>query len=312
MESATESAPIDACPASPPRAGRWRLVRRWVILFAVFYAVWCGVLYYNQDRMLFPAEFAPAPGPMLYNAKTIQLERPIEGGKVVAWFIPAPKLKPGTISPVVIFFHGNAEIIDFQDTIVQGYQKLGCSVLLPEYRGYGRSDGTPSEAAIIDDALYFHDQIIQRHDVDRLRIFFHGRSVGGGPAAGLAIRRTPRVLILESTFTSVAAMARAYFAPSFLVKNAFHVDDILEMLDAPVLIFHGAHDDIIPVGHGHALRDIARRATYVEYDCMHNDFPGSKNEEDYWNRIRSFLSSAEVLSDEPRKSPLRLDRLGMP
>ncbi|MCG8403809.1 MAG: alpha/beta hydrolase [Phycisphaerales bacterium] len=280
----------------PRRPLRQRPWFRLVIYVAAFYMVWCTILYSWQDSLLFPAEMAAEPLPRLYSAKTVELIRDLDsGGKVVAWFIPAPTLKPR--SPCIIYFHGNAEIIDHQHTVVEGYLRLGCSVLLPEYRGYGRSAGSPSEKGIVEDAVYFHDEIVKRDDVDKSRVVFHGRSLGGGPAAQLAARRKPKLLILESTFSSAAAMAHKYFAPMFLVKHPFRTDHVLESLDVPVLLFHGSRDDIIPVEHGRKLRDLAFDATYVEFDCRHNDFPGHDNEEKYWADIERFMEKHGVIGD---------------
>jgi fermentation-respiration switch protein FrsA (DUF1100 family) len=236
---------------------------------------------------------------LLYDATTKEIRLEIEGGgQVVAWLIPALPLESGKPAPLVVYFHGNAEIIDYQDTIVSGYRRLGCSVLLPEYRGYGRSAGKPSEAAIVADAVKFYDEVMKRPDIDSSRVIFHGRSLGGGPAAALAARRMPRALVLESTFTSVTAMASKYFAPSFLVKNKFQTDRVLPALSIPVLILHGTNDDIIPVAHGRKLSKLARHGTYIEYNCKHNDFPGDGNEEAYWGEVARFLRGAGVIADD--------------
>jgi len=267
-----------------------RIIARGVVFAAALYVLWCGTLYFYQDKLLFPADLAPDPLPLLYDATTEEISFELEdGGSVVAWFIPAIDLKQGDSAPVVVFFHGNAEIIDYQSTAVEGYRRLGCSVLLPEYRGYGRCGGKPSEKGIVVDAVQFYDELVKRPDVDASRVFFHGRSLGGGPATQLAARRKPSALILESTFSSAASMASEYWAPWFLVSNPFRTDRVLEGLDVPILIFHGSRDDIIPVSHGRELRDIARQGTYVEYDCRHNDFPGRDNEETYWKDIERFL-----------------------
>jgi fermentation-respiration switch protein FrsA (DUF1100 family) len=256
------------------------------------------VLYFLQDWMLFPANLAPAPAAQRYSATTEELRLDIDGGgQVVAWFIPA--LSPPTIPvPLVVYFHGNAEIIDYQWPVIEGYQRMGCSILLPEYRGYGRAAGEPSEHAIVADSVRFLDLVLQRSDVDRRRVILHGRSLGGGVAAGVATQRPPQAMILESTFASVAAMASRYLVPSCLVKNKFHVDRVVETLDVPLLLFHGTNDDIIPVKHGRKLRELARRGTYVEYDCRHNDFPGAGNEEAYWGEIAGFLRREGIVVDD--------------
>jgi len=288
-----ESAPIPA--AKPKRRFPWRFL----VYLAFIYTVWCTTLYLFQDKLLFPADVAPDPLPTeKYDASTLVLERTLEeGGKVVAWYMLPHDPHHAQPAPLVIFFHGNAELIDYQSFMVEGYHRLGFGVLLPEYRGYGRSAGVPSEQGIVDDAIYFYDKVIDLSSVDRIRIVMHGRSLGGGPAAGLAAARRPAALVLESTFTSAASMAHKYFAPSFLAKSPFWVDRVVESLDAPILILHGTHDDIIPVAHGRALRELARRPTYIEYDCAHNDFPGDANEEQYWNDIADFLAAAGVIED---------------
>ncbi len=287
------------------RASRplWKRILARVIFF---YVVWCTVLYFYQDKLLFPRDLTGPPLKRLYNSRTEQLERNVPGvGKVVAWVIRPPGLAPGAKTPLVVYFHGNAELIDDQDVAILRYERLGFSILLPEYRGYGRSAGTPSEEAIVSDAIYFFDETLKRPDIDPSKIVIHGRSVGGGPAARLAAVRKPKALILESTFSSAASMAHKYWAPAFLAKNPFHTDRVVESLDIPILIFHGTHDSIIPVWHGRALRDLARKCTYVEFDCDHNDFPGTDNDGKYWGHIEQFLrdSGMAKMSAEWKMAP---------
>lgn len=250
--------------------------------------------------MLFPRDLTGPPLKRLFHSQTITLERDVAGvGKVVAWYIRPPDVPPTAKTPLAVFFHGNAELIDDQDAIIAGYHKHGVSVLLPEYRGYGRSAGTPSEEGIVSDAVYFYDKAIKRPDIDPTRVVIHGRSVGGGPAALLAEQRPPRALILESTFTSAASFAHKYFAPAFLAKSPFYVDRVVEALDVPILIFHGCNDVIVPVWHGRALRDLAKKGTYIEFSCDHNDFPGLDNDEKYWGQIDQFLRETGVTTIAP-------------
>jgi len=262
------------------------------------YLVWCATLYFMQDTILFPASAAGPPSPLMYNYATVQLERDVpEVGRVAAWFVPAQLAAPDKPLPLAVYFHGNAELIDQQHDIISFYRRHDCNVLLPEYRGYGRSAGRPSQDAILDDAAYFLAEALKRPGVDPARVVFHGRSLGGGPAALLAMKHKPTVLILESTFSSAAAMAGRYFVPGFLVKNPFHVDRAVAALDIPILLFHGTTDDIIPVSHGRRLRDLAKRGTYVEYNCDHNHFPGSPdNETDYWQHIKTCLTNNKILT----------------
>jgi len=274
-----------------------------MIYLVLGYIAWCAALYfYGQDKILFPRSFAPPPRPTPYSSDTVVVRLDIErGGQVEAWFIPTPGVSAQKPGPVVVFFHGNGEIIDYLDDIIAGYHRLGCSVFLPEYRGYGRSAGKPSEKAICADAIRFYDELIQRADVDKSRIVFSGRSLGGGVAAKLATQRKPAALILQSTFKSVASMAWRVGAPPFLVRHPFRTDRAVAGLDVPMLIFHGTRDSIIPVRHGRKLRDLAPHAVYVEYNCMHNNFPGNGNEETYWQEIGKFLRRNNII--EKQRNP---------
>lgn len=294
----------------PPTASRRRkgILKRIVLYPLALYATYCIVLYFVQDSLIFPRDMAPPPLRFPPIAETLEWDRQRPDGTTgAAWFIPAPDASPESPEPAVIFFHGNAEIIDHQVDLINGYRSMGVSVLLPEYPGYGRSEGAPGERAIVDDAAYFLGELSKRTDVDPSRIYLHGRSIGGGPAAQLAARREPAALILESTFTSMASFADGYFAPRFLVRHPFRTDRVVETLRAPLLILHGSRDTIVPVRHAHRLRDLARQSThvsFVEYDCGHVDFPARENEADYWRSIETFLRKTAGLGANA-KSPAR-------
>ena len=270
-----------------------------MIYFLAIYAIWLALLYfYWQDRILFPRHMIPASPFTVYNEATVVLTIGIEGGgQVEAWFIPAPGVSAERPGPAVVFFHGNGEIIDWQEEIVAAYRRLGCSVLLPEYRGYGRSAGKPSEKEICADAVRFYDELIKRADVDKSRIVFHGRSLGGGVAADVSTQRKPAALILQSTFKNVAGMAWRVGAPPFLVRHPFRTDRAIANAGFPVLMFHGSRDGIVPVSHGRRLHALVPHSIYVEYECGHNDFPGLANEEAYWSEIRDFLSRNGIVKE---------------
>lgn len=296
-----------AAAENTPNARPGRVVRRLALRGAAYallgYVAWCAALYFWQDRLIFPADVAgtPLPGEPRPPAETLTL--PIAGGgEVVAWFAPAPAIGLGAPAPMVIYCHGNAELIDFQDFVLAGYRRLGVSVLLPEYRGYGRSAGKPSQTAIVGDIVRFHDLLAGRPGVDASRIILHGHSLGGGVAAQVAVQRRPAALILQSTFTSLASFSSRYLAPSFLARHPFRTDRVLPTLDVPLLIMHGARDEIVPVAHGRRLRQLAPGATYMEFDCGHLDMPGDGNRQAYWELIRRFLSENGILRESPDSS----------
>lgn len=285
-------------PAKHNRRGK--VIRRVLLYPLLLYATYCVAMYFFQEHLLFPADMAPAPALTTdrYARNTTVIKIEIDGGGTnEAWFIPAVNASATQPAPVAIFFHGNAEIIDYLDEIVMPYRQMGMSVYLPEYRGYGRGKGRPSEAAILGDALRFYDELIKRPDVDKSRVVIHGRSLGGGPATYLASQRPAKALVLQSVFTSTSDMANTFGAPGFVARHAFRNDRIIPTLDLPILIAHGTSDDVIPIAQGRKLASLAKRATFLEYPCDHNGFPGDGHEEEWWKEVASFLRKAGVLPE---------------
>jgi fermentation-respiration switch protein FrsA (DUF1100 family) len=127
------------------------------------------------------------------------------------------------------------------------------NLVLPEYRGYGRSGGKPSQATILADLVRIHDQMVTRPEVDPSRVLFHGRSIGGGVVCALAAVRKPHAMILMSTFTSIHDVAKKWFVPKSLIADPFESLEVVRTLDIPILVVHGTEDRLIPPSHGHAL-----------------------------------------------------------
>lgn len=298
--------PIEArsvSAAAHPGTHRWRFIKRLAIIAGAVivgvYAVWWITLYSLQDNLLFPLTQLPAPSKAPRFPGTTPLKIVLEdGGEVHAWLIRAPGASQAQPAPLVVYFHGNAELIDYLDDIVATYWKWGCNILLPEYRGYGHSAGKPSQAAIREDFKEFFDWAVKQPEVDPTRVIYHGRSVGAAVAVDVATYRKPRAIILESTFTSMTDMAHELMAPGFLVKNPFPTDEVLPMLDVPSLILHGTRDDIIRVSHGRTLHALTPGSEYIEFDAGHNDFPGKGRLGEYWGGIRQFLLARHLVPAE--------------
>lgn len=263
---------------------------------AVIAAAYYALAWSLQRWILFPrylprysAAPAPPPGAEVWHVDSPQ--GPVEG-----WFFPAAGASAATPRPAIVCAHGNAEVIDRWTEEARRFQEMGLHVLLPEYRGYGRSAGTPSEQAIAADFEIFFDRLAARADVDPRRIAFHGRSVGVATVLSLATRRPPAALVLQSGFSSMAEMARGYLLPRALVRDPFDNLAALRAVSAPVLILHGRHDTIVPVEHALALAAAAGpRARLELLDCDHNDCPPDGEEEAFWERIRAFLAAKGVL-----------------
>lgn len=244
-------------------------------VLASVYAVFCIAACSLQDSMVFPRHVAnqgtPA-GPPRSGIEQHWLD--IDGARIEAWYIPAPGRTAENPGPAVMFFHGNGALIDYSLNIADIYTSLGVSVLLPEYRGYGRSGGRPSEGGIAADMIRWHDWLAKQPGVNTDQVIYHGQSLGGGVAGALSRSHPPAALILHSTFTSITAIAAHMGVPAFLVRNKFHTDEVLKSYQGPLLIMHGLQDTAIPVAHGRELARIAAtHAIYIEGPGGHNDYP---------------------------------------
>lgn len=283
-----------------PRSSRgtgYTRVRRviWGVLF-ILAAVYVGLAligYAVQDSLVFPRSMANA-APMAAPPVGVEVLRvETEPGVVVeGWLLEGEGRSADSPGPAVVFLHGNAERIDNCLDHAREYQRRGFTVLLPEYRGYGNSGGKPSQRGIVQDVLSMHRLLIARPEVDGEKVIYHGRSLGGGVAAQVAVslEHPPAAMVLESTFTSITSFASRYFIPGFLVRHPFRTDRVLPEIACPVLLLHGTGDRVVPIAHSRALARLAQDATLVEMSGGHNDFPHDWAA--YWDQIDRFLGTA--------------------
>ena len=191
--------------------------------------------------------------------------------------------------------HGNGELIDYWPDEFEVPRRWGAGVLLVEYAGYGRSDGTASEKSITEGMLAAYDWAAQQADIDGSRIIPYGRSLGGGAALAIVARRVRSPpSILESSFSSVAAFASGFGAPAFLVRDKFDNVSAIRAFRGPTLILHGDRDDIVPPHHARTLAEAASNATLQFLPCGHNDCPRP------WAEVRAFLDRHQLLDPDHR------------
>jgi fermentation-respiration switch protein FrsA (DUF1100 family) len=209
-----------------------------------------------------------------------------EQGDVEWWLFKGDGVDESHRGPAVLMAHGNGELIDFYLNRAKTYQRMGFTVLLGEYRGYGRSAGRPSRKRIASDYRRFYDHLLSLSIVDSSRIVFHGRSLGGSVLSELSRNRPPAAIIVESTFTSIKAMAHG--APDILLSDNYDTVSALLTYQGPILIIHGIRDDVVPVKHALEMKKDIPNAKLILYDCGHSDGPPVW--EIYWEDITEFLN----------------------
>jgi fermentation-respiration switch protein FrsA (DUF1100 family) len=238
----------------------------------------CGAVATLQNELIFPnAAEGPLARPTPPGATAYWFEAR-DGSRVEGWLFLPPGASPAAPAPAVIFFHGNSDYIETKLEYPQFYIERGVACLMVEYRGYRRSTGTPTEAALAEDADGFYDWLAARPDIDRTRIAAHGHSMGAAVAAGLATRRPIRALVMVSAFRSLPAMLGRYYVPSFLASGRFDNEHAVQAYSGPILLVHGANDEIVPVAQGRRLAALAGdRARLVIVSPDDHDVPWDWN-----------------------------------
>jgi fermentation-respiration switch protein FrsA (DUF1100 family) len=265
------------------------------LLCTVSYA-WGGIGMWSafQRKMIFfpTSVLAYTPGDLGLAYEDVRI-RTSDGVTLHGWMIPCD----GS-DMTLLFFHGNAGNIGDRVDNIRRFHEIGLQVFILDYRGYGLSEGTPSEQGLYEDAQAAYAHLLSRDDVDKERITIFGRSLGGAVAVDLASRVPCRRLILESTFSSAADMA-GHILPILplgrFVTERFDSASKIDKVRAPLLQFHGTQDEIVPYQLGRKLHESAREPKeFVSIPgATHNDtyYVGGRA---YFEKIRSFISESDA------------------
>jgi alpha-beta hydrolase superfamily lysophospholipase len=241
------------------RARRWRWAVGLLAVLVSVYALAVGLMAWQQERLLFrPVKVAPGQLPSLPpGVDAVQV--PVDGAVLTAWHLRQPGAKG-----VVFFLHGNGGDLESWFTHPEFWREAGFDVFMIDYRGYGQSTGhIRSEAQLHADVRRAWDQVAPAYAGRRKVIY--GRSLGTGLAAALASEVQADLLVLVSPYQSLTeVVAEQYpWVPTALLRYPMPTDAWLPQVDAPVLIFHGEADRLIPFAQGARLAQVARRATLV-------------------------------------------------
>jgi fermentation-respiration switch protein FrsA (DUF1100 family) len=168
-----------------------------------------------------------------------------------AWYLPNP-----TSQKALLWFHGNAENIGYGLGQLAFYARLAVNVFAVDYRGYGKSEGSPDEAGVYRDADAAYDYLVQERHIQPKNVIIFGHSLGGAVAIDLAARRECGGLIVQSSFTSAKDMARRTLRiPLFeyIPKSQFNSLSKIRQVRAAILIVHGTRDETVPFSMGQRL-----------------------------------------------------------
>ncbi len=192
-----------------------------------------------------------------------------DGVKLSGWWIPSDNPR-GT----VLFCHGNGGNVSSCLDSVELINRLGLNLLIFDYRGYGRSGGSPSEQGTYADADAAWEYLVDVRKIPPDEMVVWGRSLGGPIAARTASEHTSGLVVLESTFTSLQELVadRFFRAPSWVLADYAHDTRLhLGKVDAPVLVIHSPDDEVVPFAHGRRLYDaIKTPKSFLQIRGDHN------------------------------------------
>ena len=287
---------MDAGPVPPRGSGPVLFPRRTLVVAGIvgflFIAGGFVATYLIQRFVTFPRPPPSAwnPGALQANGgERVWLEA--DGARVEAWYLPP--LSTTRPAALLIYAHGNGELIDMRAGDFSTLRAAGIGVLQVEYPGYGRSEGSPSDDSLTAALVAAHDWAASDPRIDARRILGYGRSLGGGAIAQLAARRPLAALVLESTFENFEEVVMAYGVPRYLLINQFDTRAVLARYDGPVLLLHGTLDRTFDARNARALAAVARRATLHLESCGHNDCPPR------WDLVLGFLATNAVCRQAP-------------
>ena len=269
-------------------------------LLAAAYVAISAIVFLARNRIVFPVRGGPAGAPQRFGfakGESVAI-RTADGARLAGWFLPPTEPVPAPW-PVLLWFHGNGETVAGLADVLRAFQPPRAALLALDFRGYGASTGRPTVANTLQDADTAIAWLRARPEVDAERIVVYGRSVGSGPAIQAAATHRVAGLVLESAFTSLAAMARVHFKifPSFLAGPGFDNLNTIARVACPVLVIHGDRDRTIPIVMGRAL---AKRAPLVHEFWVipradHND-TYTLGGDAYAKRVRQFVERATAVT----------------
>jgi fermentation-respiration switch protein FrsA (DUF1100 family) len=256
------------------------------LLFA--YLAFVLLIYLVQRRLQYFPDASLVARPLGEDLKTLEevTLQAADGVRIRAWYWPG--VRPDNI----LMFHGNAGHRGHRIDWARGFHELGYGVFLLDYRGYGGSEGSPTEEGFCLDARAALTWLRQKPG----RVIYLGESLGSGPAVELALHQPPAALILHAPFTSAVDVGRTaypYLPVRLLLKDKYENDRKIAKVRSPVLIIHGERDSVIPFHLGRKLFELAAdpKEWLAIPDADHNDlaFAGGRR---YWDTIESFLEKA--------------------
>lgn len=237
-----------------------RFLRKVLVAGVIAYGIAAGYMYLNQRNFVFvPTGELETPESKGLDGVAVETVTMADGTNVTVW---TAEPRPG--APTVMYFHGNSSNLSARHKRFKHVLDSGYGLYAPTYRGYSGSEGSPSEAAFISDALEHYDRLT----ATGAPVILHGESLGTGVATAVAEQRPDaKLLVLEAPYTALVDIASEQYPwlpVAALMKDPMPTRERIKKVQSPILILHGTKDRIIPVEHGKRLYDLAPEPKSLE------------------------------------------------
>ncbi|MCD6249493.1 MAG: alpha/beta hydrolase [candidate division Zixibacteria bacterium] len=269
-------------------------------LLVVLFVALSIMVYFRQGRVIFvpsrEIEIRPDQVGLVWEDVFIEVA---DGERVHAWYFP---IEGGVVtSRTVLFCHGNAGNISHRLQTVQLLLELGSNALIFDYRGFGRSDGKPTENNMYADARAVYHWLLKEKQITPSDVFLFGRSLGGAVAIDLAVSNECAGVVVESSFTSIVDMGRRlypYMPVPLLARYRFDSISKIGQIESKVLITHSPDDEMVPYEMGRQLYEAASdNCTFVVLTGGHNDQSYFYNT-NYRNGLQEFFGTGGATAAE--------------
>jgi fermentation-respiration switch protein FrsA (DUF1100 family) len=280
-----------------------RIVRALLVVVLLCVTIAVGMVFFENSMIYYPTRYPDGMwdtgrvGDAIPGTVEDHFFATADGLRLHGWWCRPAEAEFGTAQMLLLWFHGNAGNLSDRADLMVRLARLPVQVFIVDYRGYGRSEGRPSEQGLYRDADAAWRYLVSERRVRPGQIVVFGKSLGGVPAVDLATRVNPAGLILESTFTSVPDMAARHFPfiPGALIRS--RMDSLSKIADirVPKLHIHSPSDEVVPYQLGKRLYEAAATPKrFYEVDgAGHNEtyIVGGPR---YFRTIRAFVDECQT------------------
>lgn len=239
------------------------ILKAGLMIFVCFLALYLLVLlvvWMGQERFIFQPTRLPQNFTFSFRAEVRECAIATADGQTLSGlYFSTPKPTQGA----VLYFHGNRGDLSRWGDMHAPFTQRGYDVLIIDYRGYGKSTGTPSEKGLYQDAEAALEWLLQHHAQED--ILFYGRSLGSGVAAYLATQHSPKALLLETPYDAMPSVIQHQVLlplPGRIFRHNFPTHHYLKRVECPVYVFAGSQDQLIPLQLSRRLQPLLRNPAH--------------------------------------------------